>query len=88
MNAAQLLLKAIKAGVKIKAVDGKLRITPAEKITSERTATIKAHKSQLLTLLADLEAASAQDDMLVLEALALFNGKIATGTCRQTAFAI
>jgi hypothetical protein len=80
-SAQTLLWRAYQQGVTIRlnGEDG-LRLSPANETAKALTPLIREHKPELLTLLADLEQAGAQNDPLILEALALFNAHIAAVT--------
>jgi hypothetical protein len=96
MTAQELLFKAYRVGVTIRANNGSMRLTPARLLTPARIRAVRARKPQLLALLASLNKYSAQDDPLILEALALFNATPAglsqtlissrRSTAHQTAF--
>jgi hypothetical protein len=73
LTAQELLSKAYRAGVTIRANDGNLRLTPARLLTPARILAVRALKPQLLELVTGLEQYGALDDGLILEALALFN---------------
>jgi hypothetical protein len=75
MTAQELLFKAHRAGVTIRANNGKLRLTPARLCTPSRIEAVKALKPQLLALVTRLERNGALDDPLILEALVLFDAK-------------
>jgi len=78
MTAQEVLLKAYRHGVSI-TTDGKgnLRVAPAHLLEPNRIAKIKAHKQELLPLVADLEQYGVLNEPIILEALALFNARIA-----------
>jgi hypothetical protein len=76
-NAQTILWRASKQGVRIRLNAERLRVTPGNEATKALLPEIRAHKPELLRLVADLEQAGAQDDSLILEALALFNARIA-----------
>jgi hypothetical protein len=73
MSAQELLFKAYRAGVTIRANNGNMRLTPARLLAPARIRAVKACKPQLLALVTGLEQYGAQDDPLILAALALFN---------------
>jgi hypothetical protein len=88
-NAQSLLFKAYRQRVSIR-LNGKggLRLAPSH-AAKPLLAAVRACKPQLLALVTGLEQYGAQDDPLILEALALFNASIASSrmpVARQTAF--
>jgi hypothetical protein len=80
-SAQTLLWRAYQQGVTIR-LNGKsgLRLSPANEAAQALTPAVRQHKPELMALLADLERAGAQDDPLILEALALFNARITAVT--------
>lgn len=76
-TAQTVLWRAYQQGVQIRRNADGLRVAPANEATKKLIPAVRAHKPELLALLAGLERASAQDDPVILEALALFNARIA-----------
>jgi len=86
MIAQTLLFKAYGQGVSIRPNErGGLRLAPSQAAGAFIPA-VRQCEPQLLALVTSLEQCGAQDDPLILEALALFNATIQTPTACQTAF--
>ncbi len=86
MIAQTLLFKACRQGVSIQLNGrGGLRLAPSQAAKGLIPA-VRQCKPELLALVTSLERYGAQDDPLILEALALFNATIQTPTACQTAF--
>jgi hypothetical protein len=82
-TAQTLLWRAYQEGVTIRLNGGDgLRVTPASDRAKALIPAVREHKRELMALLADLEQYDAQDDPLILEALALFNARL-TGITRK-----
>jgi hypothetical protein len=76
VTAQELLLKAHQTGVNIRAKNGNLELAPARLITPKRLQAVREHKPELLALLQSLDQQGAQDDPIILEALALFDATV------------
>jgi hypothetical protein len=85
-NAQSLLFKAYRQRVSIR-LNGKggLRLAPSH-AAKPLLAAVRACKPQLLALVTGLEQYGAQDDPLILEALALFNATLQAPMTCQAAF--
>jgi hypothetical protein len=77
MTAQGLLFMAWQKGYSLQSRNGTVRISRADgaAIPEGLITEVRAHKPQLLVLLAKLESFGAVDDGLILEALALFNAE-------------
>jgi hypothetical protein len=85
MNAQTVLWRAYRQGVTIRLNGEKgLRLSPANEAANDLTPAVREHKPELMALLADLEEAGAQDDPLILQALALFNATLRGCETRAT----
>jgi hypothetical protein len=77
MSAQSLLWQASKQSVNIRLNDkGGLRLFPVNRATKELAPFVKQHKTELLPLIAELERYECAGDLIILEALALFNARI------------
>ena len=77
MTAQGLLFMAWEKGYSLRPRSGSVRISRADGTTIPEglITEVRAHKPQLLALLAKLETYGAVDDGLVLDALSLFNAE-------------